>query len=255
MAVSNVPSWIGSSAVNETGERWMTSARVKLRLGAAGWLSELAGRSNEIVVVITSSNHNFYTGDLHAWMLSAAGGSWPASANWKIVVNPGVQLVCRNTSEQVMWFGGGINGKVKIENNGHIFGRGGSNVSRGSGLPGGTAISREAKITLEIVNYGIISGGGGGGGWGDSNNTLAGGGGAPFGLGNGGGNATYDVPGPGARRNSNNWGGRGGYLAEAGIGGHEDGWYNTSGGAAGYAISGGGPIIWTVRGDVRGAVS
>lgn len=48
MAVVNVPGWIGSSAVDVTGKRWMTEARVALRLPAAGWMSEMAGKSVHI---------------------------------------------------------------------------------------------------------------------------------------------------------------------------------------------------------------
>ena len=33
MAVVGVPGWIGSSSVNETGQRWMSQAAGQLRLG------------------------------------------------------------------------------------------------------------------------------------------------------------------------------------------------------------------------------
>lgn len=282
MAVSGVPSWIGSSAVNETGERWMSAARVKLRLAGAGWLSELAGRSNEILVNITGSNHNFDTGTLHSWMVSAAGGSWPANANWRIVVGSGVQLVAKDTGSQVMWFGGGINGKVIIENHGYILGRGGNGgpvtcadagCAQGGG-GGGHAIYREAKITLDIRNYGVISGGGGGGGAGYTFSSAGGGrhygqgggGGAPFGAAGHVSGPNHPRPGGGASWDGAGGGGAGGDRGE-GHGGSGAGWAgvggaawgnnraNAGGGAAGYAIAGGGTIIWTNRGDLRGAVS
>lgn len=281
MAISNIPSWIGSSAVNETGERWMSAARTKMRLPAPGWLSELAGRSNEIVVTITASNHNFDTGQLHNLMLSAAGGSWPASANWKIVVNPGVQLVGKDTGN-CMWFGGAINGTVVIENHGHILGRGGAGgpVTCGSdscsqnGGVGGTAIYRESKITLDIRNYGIISGGGGGGGAGYTFSSagggrhygMGGGGGAPFGAAGYVSGPNHPRPGGGGSYEGGAGGGSGGDRGEA-HGGGGGGWaaaggnawgnnrMNRSGGGPGAAIGGGGPINWTSRGDIRGAVT
>lgn len=37
--------WVGSQAVAETGQRWMSAARTTLRLPAAGWMSEMVGRS------------------------------------------------------------------------------------------------------------------------------------------------------------------------------------------------------------------
>lgn len=282
MAISNVPSFIGSSAVSETGERWMTAARTAVRLPAPGWLSELAGKSTEILVTITASNHNFNTADLHSAMLAAAGGTWPATATWRIVVNSGVQLVCRNTGEQCMWFGGGINGKVIIENHGHILGRGGQGgwITCGNesccnnGAAGGHAIYREAKITLEIRNFGIIGGGGGGGGSGYTFSSAGGGrhfgqgggGGAPFGAGGyssgpnhprPGGGASYDTGARGGNGGDNReaWGGTGGNIGNNGGGAWGNNKANRGGGAAGYAIAGGGTIIWTNRGDIRGAVS
>lgn len=44
--------WVGSSAVNETGQRWMSAARTTLGLGAAGWMSELVGKSKSSKMVI-----------------------------------------------------------------------------------------------------------------------------------------------------------------------------------------------------------
>lgn len=43
--IGNLPNWIGSQAVAETGQRWMSSARTSLQLSGAGWMSEMAGRS------------------------------------------------------------------------------------------------------------------------------------------------------------------------------------------------------------------
>lgn len=249
MAVVGVPGWIGSSAVNETGQRWMSAARTALRLPAAGWMSQMAGQSKEFRVTIAGSDHNFNTNTLHQWMLNAAGGSWPSgNIVWRIVVNSGVQLVSINTGNACMWFGGGIQGRVIIENHGWIFGRGG-NGGRGNqgGFGGGHAIVREGHITLEIVNHGIIAGGGGGGGGGQSQDQrFLGGGGAPFGYPGasitGGGGPERSCAGPGGGLGGG--GGRGGGCS-----------ISAGGGPSGYAIAGGGPIAWTVRGDIRGPTS
>lgn len=39
--------WVGSSAVAETGQRWMSAARTDVRLGAVGWMSEMIGRRSK----------------------------------------------------------------------------------------------------------------------------------------------------------------------------------------------------------------
>ena len=41
MAIVGYPGWIGSSAVTETGQRWMSAARTAVRQSAAGWMSQL----------------------------------------------------------------------------------------------------------------------------------------------------------------------------------------------------------------------
>lgn len=45
MAIVGVPGWIGSSAVDETGERWMAQAGAKVRLTTPFWMSQMAGQS------------------------------------------------------------------------------------------------------------------------------------------------------------------------------------------------------------------
>ncbi|QDH49179.1 tail fiber adhesin [Pantoea phage Phynn] len=39
--------WVGSSAVNETGQRWMSSAGSVVRIGTPFWMSRLVGQSKE----------------------------------------------------------------------------------------------------------------------------------------------------------------------------------------------------------------
>lgn len=282
MAIGGLPSWIGSQAVSETGQRSMYNARASLGLSGAGWMSEMAGKERTVIVNIANSDHNFNTVNLHNAMISAAGGAWPPQAVWRIIVHAGVQLVSYSTNESCMWFGGAIRGKVVIENSGHIFGRGGAGGNVPSADPsatqggssGGAAIAREPHITLEIKNYGIIAGGGGGGGAGYTFSSAGGGrhyaqgggGGAPFGT--GGYTSGMNNPRPGAAGGYDYGGGGGtggdGGEAHGGAGGGLGlnggaAWgnnrANAGGGYAGHAIAGSGTIIWTNRGDIRGAVS
>lgn len=39
--------WVGSSAVAETGQRWMSVARTGVGLGAVGWMSEMIGKRSK----------------------------------------------------------------------------------------------------------------------------------------------------------------------------------------------------------------
>ncbi|MEG2434043.1 MAG: hypothetical protein RSB25_20630 [Acinetobacter sp.] len=43
MAISS--GWVGSSAVNETGQRWMSAAGNAVRIGAPFWMSQMIGQS------------------------------------------------------------------------------------------------------------------------------------------------------------------------------------------------------------------
>lgn len=45
MAIIGVPGWIGSSAVAETGQRWMSAAGSAVRIGVPFWMSGMAGQS------------------------------------------------------------------------------------------------------------------------------------------------------------------------------------------------------------------
>lgn len=45
MAIVGVPGWIGSSAVTETGQRWMSAAGNAVRIGTPFYMSRMAGQS------------------------------------------------------------------------------------------------------------------------------------------------------------------------------------------------------------------
>lgn len=58
MAIVGVPGWIGESAVNETGQRWMDAAMRAVRVSVPGWMSSMAGQSKEIIHTL-GADHNF----------------------------------------------------------------------------------------------------------------------------------------------------------------------------------------------------
>ncbi|WP_114153125.1 hypothetical protein [Chromobacterium haemolyticum] len=158
--------------------------------------ADLRGRSAEVLIELSASDHNFNTSTLHQLMVNAIGGDWGKKGNtFRIRVKPGVQLVSANTTNACFWFGGGVIGNtVIVENHGYILGRGGAGGiipnpgGQNPGSPGGVAILSDGGVALVIDNAGVIAGGGGGGGatgWydgGSGNYTSTGGGGAPFGA-------------------------------------------------------------------------
>ncbi|UCR92150.1 hypothetical protein LPLM1_00015 [Listeria phage LPML1] len=50
--------WVGSSAVAETGQRWMSAARTTVRLSASGWMSELVGKSKADAIMTVGKYTN-----------------------------------------------------------------------------------------------------------------------------------------------------------------------------------------------------
>lgn len=50
--------WVGSFAVAETGQRWMSAARTTVRLSAAGWMSELVGKSKADAIMTVGKYTN-----------------------------------------------------------------------------------------------------------------------------------------------------------------------------------------------------
>lgn len=99
MAIQNLPAWIGSQAVAETGQRWMSQARPVVRLPPTGWMSEMAGRSkfNGILTIgrRNSSICGFSRGDYGALNHSTGQNiSVLASTNrdWDQGINQGVYI-------------------------------------------------------------------------------------------------------------------------------------------------------------------
>lgn len=100
MAIQNLPAWIGSSAVNETGQRWMSQARPVVRLPSAGWMSEMAGRSkfNGTLNIGRSASHTCgfsrgYYGSLNlstgqnVSVLAATNRDWDQGINQGIYIS------------------------------------------------------------------------------------------------------------------------------------------------------------------------
>lgn len=259
MAVTSVPGWIGQSAVDETGDRWMQAAGIKLRLGSTFWMSAMAGQSVEVTITL-GSNHSYDRNDLINKL--RALGSTPA-----VVVISG-DLVAQSTGVPCLEFPSNLpNEYIILRNNAVIYGRGGQGGTVGVnvGQAGGPAILNSFGTRLRIENNGAIAGGGGGGGGARVGQNLVSGGsgGRPFGpAGEGTGRdslngyaATLAAPGaqpPDTRYGSH--GGAGGNVGAAGAAGNKAGDQaeGYSGGAGGAALYGSAPT-WTRVGTIYGS--
>ena len=255
--------WVGSSAVVNTGQNWMGGAAQRLRMGAPFWMSNMIGRSVEVIHTL-GADHNFNG----QWFRDRCfeAGSAP------IVFNITGNLVSYSRDVPLFFmYGDTPNEYVQLNIGGgvHMWGRGGQggwthSGGDGNGQQGGHCIQNDIGGRLRINNGGVICGGGGGGGgiayrphsgakWQD----IGGGGGRPFGPGGGGGYsggaASYDGPG-GGYNYGNAHSGQGG---DAGANG-QNAWHDGgkvlkvgAGGAAGYAVIGSAPT-WQNVGVIYG---
>lgn len=256
MAVVGVPGWIGSSSVNETGQRWMSQAAGQLRLGVPCWMSQFAGRSREIIHTL-GADHNFNG----QWFRDRCfeAGSTP------IVFNITGDLVSYSRDVPLFFmYGDTPNEYVQLNIHGvTMYGRGGNGGSNSPGSAGGHCIQNDIGGRLRINNGGAIAGGGGGGGGGNRGRLVfGGGGGRPFGSGgssshmsSGATAGSIYAPGSGSVGEgslSAYTGGNGGEVGSAGgrCNTHGTGTeYN--GGGAGYAVIGSAPT-WINRGAIYG---
>lgn len=255
--------WVGWSAVVNTGQNWMGGAAQRLRMGIPFWMSNMIGRSVEVIHTL-GADHNFNG----QWFRDRCfeAGSAP------IVFNITGNLVSYSRDVPLFFmYGDTPNEYVQLNIGGgvHMWGRGGQggwthSGGDGNGQQGGHCIQNDIGGRLRINNGGVICGGGGGGGgiayrphsganWQD----IGGGGGRPFGPGGGGGYsggaASYDGPG-GGYNYGNAHSGQGG---DAGANG-QNAWYDGgkvlkvgAGGAAGYAVIGSAPT-WQNVGAIYG---
>lgn len=238
--------WVGSSAVSETGQRWMSAAMQAVRLSRPAYMSAMVGRSKEIHYSIGASN-SYNKDTLINWM--KAQGSTP------VVITITGNLVSHSAGVPCLDFPSSLTNEyvTLIINSGvTVYGRGGNGSTTGSaGQAGGTAINNAIGTRLRITNNGAIAGGGGGGGgaslqnsW-PSNGTAAGGGGRPFGA---GGSTSYR-PGSNASLTAP---GAGGNVGAAGGAGWGKNLSISGGGAAGKAVTGNAPR-WDKVGTIYGA--
>lgn len=257
MAISS--GWVGSSAVNETGQRWMSAAMEAVRLGRPAWMSQMVGRSKEVYYSI-GSNHSYNKDTLVNYLKSQ--GTTP------VVVTITGDIVSHSASVPCLDFPSDLaNEYVTLIINGgvHVWGRGGNGGNNAAGGAGGTAINNGIGTRLRITNNGVIAGGGGGGGGGywspmpQMKLTFGGGGGRPFGAAGGSANmeqaataGTISAPGRGSVNgiyyggNGGDAGGAGGKCYIRGQGSE----YN--GGAAGKAVTGNAPR-WDKVGTTYGS--
>lgn len=256
MAISS--GWVGSSAVNETGQRWMSAAMEAVRLGRPAWMSQMVGRSKEVYYSI-GSNHSYNKDTLVNYLKSQ--GTTP------VVVTITGDIVSHSASVPCLDFPSDLaNEYVTLIINGgvHVYGRGGNGGSNAAGAAGGNAINNAIGTRLRITNNGAIAGGGGGGGGGNRGRLVfGGGGGRPFGAGGSSSNmssgataGSISAPGKGSVGEgslSAYTGGAGGNVGAAG------GRCNTqgngteyNGGAAGTAVTGNAPR-WDKVGTIYGA--
>ncbi|HBV0031611.1 TPA: receptor-recognizing protein [Escherichia coli] len=256
MAISS--GWVGSSAVSETGERWMSAAMQAVRLGRPAYMSAMVGRSKEIHYSIGASN-SYNKDTLINWM--KAQGSTP------VVITITGNIVSQSTGVPCLDFPSSLTNEyvTLIINSGvTVYGRGGNGGSNAAGAAGGNAINNAIGTRLRITNNGAIAGGGGGGGGGNRGRLVfGGGGGRPFGAGGSSSNmssgataGSISAPGKGSVGEgslSAYTGGAGGNVGAAG------GRCNTqgngteyNGGAAGKAVTGNSPR-WDKVGTIYGA--
>ncbi|UGL59817.1 tail fiber adhesin [Escherichia phage vB_EcoM_RZ] len=197
--------WVGWSAVVNTGQNWMGGAAQRLRMGIPFWMSNMNGRSVEVIHTL-GADHNF-NGQWFRDRCFEAGAA-------PIVFNITGDLVSYTKDVPLFFmYGDTPNEYVTLNIHGgvHMWGRGGNGGTRVwiAGTNGGDVIQNDIGGRLRIWNYGVIASGGGGGAGCASNNswlaagTAGGGGGRPYGLGgangavNPGGNASYTGPGGG----------------------------------------------------------
>ncbi|MEG5932540.1 receptor-recognizing protein [Enterobacter hormaechei] len=260
MAISNPPT--GGSIVSETGKRWLREAAPVVQLhGAPLWMHEFAGRSKEIPYEI-KQNYYYNSDDLITFLRSK--GTTP------VVITVSGDIVSHLSTKPTLNFPSNLqNAYIRIINNATIYGRGGNGAgentvpsNRSPGLPGGDAIFNGIGGRLQIVNNGAIAGGGGGGGQKSIGTTSpgnatyqGGGGGRPFGLGgrartegkggyHHGTDASLGAAGSG-KCSGNICSGNGGQVGQKGgdaYGGDTREGHGSAGGAAGYAVRGGGAV-------------
>lgn len=250
--------WVGSGAKAETGKAWMSEARLELQLSKAGWMSEMIGKSTEVVFINTV--------DLTQASIYELMGS-PTEASVYIFENTATISAATQGGWALRTGVFPAGSVLRIVNKGYIRGGGGNGGRLGAaGAIGGQAIHIDYPTYIDNGAGFIFGGGGGGGGANRTNGGAGGGGGAgsPAGLGG------YGTGRGGAAK----WTGRNGSLDAGGAANHvppepefqagnggglgaaggRRGW-SYAGGRGGYSVqTNGNTITWIAVGDRRGSV-
>ena len=244
MAVNS--GWVGTSAKAETKKAWMGEARLELRLPKAGWMSEMIGKSTE-VLFINTVNHT--QASVHALMGS------PTVPNIYILENTATISAATQSGWALQTGNFPAGSTLRVINHGHIRGGGGNGGSGQDGGAGGTALLLNFPTTIDNTSGTIWGGGGGGGAHVAASLTRGGGGGGgiPAGAGGSGtlanGSAGGEVNGGAGGASGTERAGNGGSVGNAG------GSSTRSGGRGGYSVqTNGNAVSWIAVGDRRGAV-
>lgn len=126
MAIVGVPGWIGESAVNETGQRWMDAAMKAVRVSVPGWMSSMAGQSKEVYYSIGASN-SYNKDTLINWI--KAQGSTP------VVITITGNIVSSSTGQPCLDFPSSLTNAyvtLNINSGVHVWGRGGNGGDAGA---------------------------------------------------------------------------------------------------------------------------
>lgn len=240
--------WVGSSAKAETGKEWMGDARVALRLPKAGWMSEMIGKSTEVLFINTV---NRTQANIHALMGS------PTVPNIYIFENHAIISAATQSGWALQTGTFPAGSTLKIINRGSIRGGGGSGgraaAAAGGAGPagaGGSALILNFPTTIDNTSGSIWGGGGGG----EAPN-LAGGGGGGAGTPAGSGGLGYQREYNGSAGTATTGGAAGAGGGGDGGGGGLGAAGGGNGGRGGYSVvTNGNAVSWIAIGDRRGAV-
>lgn len=256
--------WVGSSAKAETGQAWMSPARTRVRLPAAGWMSEMVGRSVEIIMRTVRDTANM---DIYTYF-----GRPTQAAPYILYIDH--QMYSNSAGNPAMTTGVFPAGStLELRIYGAIRGAGGnaqarSNSSNGTGQNGGDALLLNFPTKIDNSRGYIYAGGGGGGSYAGNhpvaNIYATGGGGAgtlaglsvyATGLAAGtGASGTATTGGRGGNAGGDLIGGKGGDLGQAGARSPQ----GSAGGAAGRAVVRNGHAVTWLGGNnttrVKGSI-
>ncbi|HCQ6946065.1 TPA: receptor-recognizing protein, partial [Enterobacter hormaechei] len=135
--------WVGSSAVNETGQRWMSAAGRAVQVSPPFWIKTLVGKSREQVINV-SANNNYSWSTLVSQIKSLGVKDNAFRVNITgTIVSSSTGAPCLNFTSELA----GCAYILLVINSGQmVLGRGGNGGGGGNGdanigKPGGPAIT------------------------------------------------------------------------------------------------------------------